>query len=74
MEKFPHGIQDFADTFVDLQEARHKADYSYEFTYDRENTLAKIDKAADALDQLKEASIEHRRGLVIHLLFKWRSP
>ena len=74
MTKFPHGIQDFADTFVDLQEARHQADYSYEFTYDRENTLAKIDKAANAIDQLKEVSIEHRRGLVAHLLFKRRRP
>ena len=74
MQGFPHGIQDFADTFVVLQEARQHADYSYELTYDRENTLATIDRAADAIDQLKEASTEHRRGLVAHLLFKRRRP
>ena len=72
MQGFPHVIQDFADTFVVMQEARHQADYSYEATYYREDTLAKIDRAADAIGQLKEASIEHRHGLVAHLLLKRR--
>ena len=74
MEKLPHEFQDFAVTFVDLQKARHLADYSYEATYDKEYTLAAIDRAADAIDQLTGANIEHRRGFVAHLLFKRRSP
>ena len=74
MQGFPHEIQEFADAFVDLQKARHRADYSYDVTYDRNDTLTAIDRASDAIDQLDRVSIHHRRGFVAHLLFKRRSP
>ncbi len=73
MEEFPHEIEEFALTFVDLQKARHRADYSYDVTFDRHDTLTAIDRAADAIDQLERVSIHHRRGFVAHLLFKRRS-
>ena len=44
MQRFPHEIKEFADAFVDLQGARYQADYSYEANYDRQDTLAAIDK------------------------------
>ena len=44
MQGFPHEIQEFADAFVALQGARHRADYSYEANYYRQDTLAAIDK------------------------------
>ena len=73
MQGFPHEIREFAVTFVDLQKARHQADYSYETRYAKEDTLAAIDRAADAIDQLKGANIEDRRRFVTHMLFRWRS-
>ena len=74
MRRFPRDIQEFAKKFVALQDARHQADYSYELTYDREDTLAAINKAESAILQLEAASIEHRRGFAAYLLFKWRLP
>ena len=43
MQGFPHEIKEFADAFVALQNARHRADYSYKANYDRQETLAAID-------------------------------
>jgi len=74
MEGFPHDIQEFAKKFVALQDARHRADYSYEADYNRQDTLAAIDIAEGAIGQLEGTSIDHRRGFVAHLLFKRRSP
>ena len=73
MEGFLHEIKEFADAFVALQSARHRADYSYDVIYDRNDTLTATDRAADAIDQLDRVSIHHRRGFVAHLLFKRRS-
>ena len=74
MQEFPHEIQEFAKKFVVLQNAQHQADYAYNANYDRQDTLAAIDKADDAISQLEGASIHHRRAFVVHLLFKRRGP
>ena len=74
MEGFPNEIEEFALTFVDLQKARHRADYSFDVSYDRHDTLTAIDRAAGAIDQLERVNIHHRRSFVAHLLFKRRSP
>ena len=73
MQGFPHEIREFAVTFIDLQKERHQADYSCETWYAKENTLAAIDRAADAIDQLLRANVEDRRRFVTHMLFGWRS-
>ena len=72
MQGFPREIQEFAKKFVASQNARHQADYSREANYDRQDTLAAIDRAAGATSQLEGTSIHHRRGFVVHLLFKRR--
>ena len=74
MQGFPHEIQEFAKKFIALQNARHQADYAYDANYDRQDTLAAIDRADDAISQIEGASIDHRRGFVVHLLFKRRRP
>ena len=74
MEGFPPEIQEFTETFVDLQKARHWADYSYEAKYDKQDTLTAIKKAENAIGQLEGADIEQRRGFVAHMLFKRRLP
>ena len=74
MEGIPPEIQEFAETFVDLQKARHWADYSYEAKYDKQDTLTAIKKAENAIGQLEGADIEQRRGFVAHMLFKRRLP
>ena len=74
MQGFPREIQEFAKKFVALQNARHQADYSREASYDRQDTLAAIDRAAGAISQLEGASNHDRCGFVVHLLFKRRVP
>ena len=73
MEGFPHEIKEFADAFVALQSARHRADYSYKANYDRQETLAAIDKAEDVIDKFEATDREQRLGFIAHLLFKRRS-
>ena len=73
MQRFPHEIKEFADAFVALQGARHRADYSSEANYDRQETLAAIDKAEDMIDKFEAADREQRLGFVAHLLFRRRS-
>lgn len=72
MEGFPSEILEFAGTFVVLQDARHQADYSLEVRYERNDTLAAIDRAEKAIGQLEGAN--HRRDFVAHTLFKRRLP
>ena len=73
LQGFPPAIQDFADTFVALQDARHEADYAFEGWYNYVDTLAAIDRAENAIGQLGQTDIQHRRGFVVHVLFKRRS-
>ena len=73
LQGFPPAIQDFADTFVALQDARHEADYAFGGWYDDVDTLAAIDRAENAIGQLEQTDIQHRRGFVVHVLFKRRS-
>ena len=75
MLEFPIEIQKFADTFVVLQDERHKADYSLVGdAYDKPSTLAAIDNAENAIRLLEQVEVQRRRGFVAHVLFKRRSP
>ena len=59
---------------VDCRSDPNQADYSFEARYAKEDTLAAIDRAEDAINKLNGANVHHRRGFVAHLLFKQRSP
>ena len=75
MKLFSQEIQDFADTFLTLQEARHQADYAFEIEdpYEKQKVLADIDKAENAIDQFEKATIADRLNFAARVLFKWRS-
>ena len=49
MKRFQPEIQYFADTFVILQDARHRADYALEGRYYKLDVLADIDQAENAI-------------------------
>ena len=72
MRAFPRAIQDFADTFVALQKARHQADYALDGRYYKLNVLSEIDSAEMAIGRLEDADIRHRRRFAAHVLFKRR--
>ena len=74
MQGFPPEIQDFADTFAALQDARHQADYALEGQYNILDVLVVIDRAENAIVQFEQADIQHRRSFAAHVLFRRRSP
>ena len=69
---FPPEIQGFADRFVVLQEARHRADYALDGRYYKPDVIELIDLAETAIALLKEADARHRRSFAAHVLFKRR--
>ena len=74
MRTFPTAIRYFAETFVDLQGARHEADYALEGEYSKLDVLAIINTAEDAVNEFEQADVRPRRGFVVHVLFKRRQP
>ena len=72
MRTFPREVRSFAKTFVDLQEARHEADYAHDGQYLKPDVLAKVDTVEDAINEFEQADLRHRRSFAIHVLFKRR--
>ena len=74
LQAFPMEIRRFAEMFVDLQEARHEADYALEGEYSKPDVLAIINRAGNAINEFEQAGVRHRRGFTVHVLFKRRQP
>ena len=74
MRTFPVEIRDFADTFIDLQQARQQADYAHEGEYSEPDVLATINEAENAISKFEQADARHRRSFAVHVLFKRRQP
>lgn len=65
-------VQRFADRFVDLQGARHQADYALDGRQTKPDVLAVISAAEMAISWLEDADARHRRRFAAHVLFKRR--
>ena len=74
LQTYPTEIRNFAETFVELQGARHEADYALEGEYLMSDVLAIIDTAEDAINEFEQADVRRRRGFAVHVLFKRRQP
>ena len=74
MRAFPTEIRSFAKAFVELQDARHEADYAPEGQYLKPDVLAMIIRAEEAIDRFDQADTRRRRGFAVHVLFKRRQP
>ena len=72
MKRFPPEIQDFADVFVDLQKARHQADYAPEGQYDEQGVLKTIDMAGNAIARFEQVDVRNRLEFAAHVLFPQR--
>ena len=72
VRRFPLDIQRFADRFVVLQDARHRADYALDGLYYKLDVLELIDLAETAIGFLEDADATHRRSFAAHVLFKQR--
>ena len=74
LRTFPKEIHAFAETFVDLQDARQQADYAHEGEYSEPDVLATINTVEDVIVEFEKADVRHRRSFAVHVLFKRRQP
>ena len=73
LDEFPLEIQRFARRFIDLQQARHQADYALDHDhYYKSDVVAKIDAAELAMSRFEQADVKERRKFAAHVLFKRR--
>lgn len=66
---FPQDLKDVADAFVELQKARHDADYDPLHRLTRAQAQAAVAQARDSITKLRAAPIADRRAFVALLLF-----
>lgn len=72
LSKFPSAIQDFANTFANLQLRRYSADYDPYFTTVKSEVVADIESARQAIIDFKAAPISDRRAFASLVLFQDR--
>ena len=69
---FPKEIVNFADTFRDLQEERHRADYDPSARFTRGDALIAVANAEQAMADLRNAPKQDRAAFAALVLFKRR--
>ena len=68
----PPAIRFVAETFVSLQDGRHRADYDVAVQYrSRQDALEVIDEAADAFEQWQAVLDDAARQLYLTSLLVW---
>jgi len=69
---FPQGILNFADTFVTMQEERHRADYDPEARYGRPEVLNRVTDCEQAIIAFRAETRNHRRAFAVWVLLQKR--
>ncbi|NJO37132.1 MAG: hypothetical protein HC871_05300 [Rhizobiales bacterium] len=72
LAKFPKAIQDFANTFVALQEKRHTADYDPDARALKSEVALDIALAARAITDFEATPAKDRRAFAAFIIFKTR--
>lgn len=74
LNKFPQKIQNFAITFVTMQDKRHSADYDPAApTFLKSDVVQDIETADRALADFRSVQIKDRRAFAAHVLLRKRS-
>ncbi|AVA25808.1 hypothetical protein [Rhizobium sp. NXC24] len=69
-KSFPNGILSVADTFVAMQEERHRADYDPLARFARPDVLVLIDNCEQAIKDLLAAPRSDRKAFAVWVLFQ----
>jgi uncharacterized protein (UPF0332 family) len=69
---FPISIQAFAESFVTLQEHRHRADYSPDQHFTKQEVIEVIRLARSAVAAMTNAPTKDRRAFAVHVLLPYR--
>ena len=72
VKRFPAKIQAFADSFVTLQEYRHRADYSPDQHFTKQEVSVIVGLARSAVAAIGTAPARDRRAFAIHVLLAYR--
>ena len=74
MAHFPAAIQEFGDTFVEMQGNRHEADYNPHARFAKPFVMSAIDNVERVIAGFKNAGREDLRALALCIFFKPRNP
>lgn len=69
---FPRSLADFADTFISLQDLRHRADYDPDWRPRRSEVENHISMTKAAIGALRNTPLADRRAFAVHLLLNYR--
>ncbi len=72
-ENFPVNLLDLADTFVELQSKRHKADYDPLHRVTRSDVLNGIHSAEAGIKKLQKSNLKDRRAFAVWTITKKRA-
>ncbi len=72
LEKFPQGIQDFADQLVRMQRQRHLADYDPFELFSRTTVSQFIEETKAAITRFNQVGRSDRRAFAVFVLFDLR--
>lgn len=72
LRQFPQPVQDFAALFVELQAARHDADYDPTSEFSLSETRELIGRAREAVREFKAAGRNDRRAFAALVAFRRR--
>ena len=70
---FPAEIQDFAESFTDLQRKRHRVEYDPDGRWRKSDVVEDIDDAADAIDGFYATPLRDRQAFAVFVLLRNRS-
>lgn len=73
IQLFPRAVQDLANVFVELQIARHAADYDPLHRLVRSEVKAEIDRAEQAIRLFRNEPIKDRRAFAAWITLKNRT-
>lgn len=72
LSKFPQEIEDFANTFVSLQEKRHLADYDPVARFTKVEVQRDIAATKVTIERFRTAPTKHRKAFAVYVLFRRR--
>lgn len=70
--KFPKVIEDFANTFVTLQDKRHSADYDPFARFTKSEVVADLSMVEAVIASFMKASLKDRRAFCAYAIFRPR--
>lgn len=70
--KFPASIQDFANTFVSMQDKRHDADYNPNKKFAKSAVIQDVATVKQSIADFNAVPVKDRKAFCVFVLFKKR--